>query len=237
MGRKTIIFLDKAVDKIVLAVSILFFLVCFYAMFDAVMVYYNANDSSILKYKPTLNDTSALQELSDDAVAWLTVENTNIDYPVMHGKDNSEYLNKNPYGQYSLSGSIFLDSRCKGTFDDVYSLIYGHHMDYGSMFGALDNYIKPDFFNEHKKGTLITVGGKGFQIDFFACIKAPANEEIIFNPVRSKTKSLLDFLEKNAEIYEQPPGSGEHIIALSTCQSAETIERMIVFGTLTPIKK
>ena len=212
------------------------FLICFYAMFDAVMVYYNANDSSILKYKPTVNDTSALQELSDDAVAWLTIDNTNIDYPVMQGKDNSEYLNRKPYGKYSLSGSIFLDSRCDNEFNDIYSLIYGHHMDYGSMFGALDNFIKPDFFNEHKKGTLITIGGTGYQIDFFACIKAPANEEIIFNPIRSKNNSLLDYLQQNAEIYEQPLEGGEHIIALSTCQSAETIERMIVFGTLTPIK-
>lgn len=236
MSRKAIIILDKTVDRIVLAVSLLFFLICFYAMFDAVMVYYNANDRSILKYKPTVDDTSALQELSDDAVAWLTIDNTNIDYPVMQGKDNSEYLNRNPYGKYSLSGSIFLDSRCDNEFNDIYSLIYGHHMDYGSMFGALDNFIKPDFFNEHKKGTLITIGGTGYQIDFFACIKAPANEEIIFNPIRSKNNSLLDYLQQNAEIYEQPLEGGEHIIALSTCQSAETIERMIVFGTLTPIK-
>lgn len=42
-------------------------------------------------------------------VAWLTIDDTKIDYPVMQGKDNTEYLNKDPYGDYALAGSIFLD--------------------------------------------------------------------------------------------------------------------------------
>ena len=127
MLRKTIKIVDKGIDRIVLIVSLLFFLICIYAMIDAVMVYYNANDQSVLKYKPHgKEDAAILRELSDDAVAWLTVDNTSIDYPVMQGKTNSEYLNKDPYGDYSLSGSIFLDSRCDGEFKDEYSLLYGH---------------------------------------------------------------------------------------------------------------
>lgn len=232
MFRKTIKAMDKTLDRIILIVSLLFLLICVYAMIDAVMVYYNANDTSILKYKPTLSDTSMLMELSDDAVAWLTVDDTNIDYPVMQGEDNSEYLNKDPYGKYSLSGSIFLDSRCKSDFTDDYSLIYGHHMEYGSMFGALDEFIKPAYFASHKTGQLITVGGAGYKIHLFACVKAQATERVIFDPPESSNKKLLQFLEKHAAIYE-PIDAKEQIIALSTCQSAETIERMIVFGTMT----
>ena len=236
MFRKTIKLMDKTVDRIVLVISLLFFLICIYAMIDAVMVYYNANDTSILKYKPTLSDTSSLQELSDDAVAWLTVDDTNIDYPVMQGEDNSVYLNKDPYGKYSLSGSIFLDSRCARDFSDPYSLIYGHHMEYGAMFGALDEFAKPDYFNAHRTGTLITVGGKGYHIDIFACAKAQATEPVVFSPPESSNEALLAFLEANALHYEAPQGGADApIIALSTCQSAETIERMIVFGTLTEI--
>ena len=232
MLRKTIKIVDKGIDRIILIVSLLFFLICIYAMIDAVMVYYNANDQSILKYKPHgKEDAAILRELSEDAVAWLTVNNTNIDYPVMQGKTNSEYLNKDPYGDYSLSGSIFLDSRCDGKFTDAYSLLYGHHMDYGSMFGALDEFIKPDYFSAHRTGTLITVGGEEYKINFFAAAKAPADEDIIFNPTKTKNEKLLDYLKTNAAIYEEPQDRG-HIIALSTCQSAENIERMLVFGVL-----
>ncbi len=173
-----------------------------------------------------------MRELSEDAVAWLTVDNTGIDYPVMQGNDNSEYLNKDPYGNYSLSGSIFLDSRCDGEFKGDYSLLYGHHMEYGAMFGALDEFIKPDYFNSHKTGSLVTSGGDVYSITFFACIKAQASERIIFDPTNVTKSTLMKYLEKNAKIFEKPTDDKLRIIALSTCQSAETIERMIVFGVL-----
>ncbi|MEE3428990.1 MAG: class B sortase [Ruminococcus sp.] len=234
MLRKSIKFVDKSIDRIVIIVSLLFFLICIYAMIDAVMVYYNANDQSVLKYKPHgKEDASMLQNLSKDAVAWLTVDGTNIDYPVMQGKTNSEYLNKNPYGDYSLSGSIFLDSRCDGKFKDAYSLLYGHHMDYGSMFGALDEFIKPKYFYTHRTGKLITTDGDEYSITFFAAAKAPADEDIVFDPPHTTNKKLLKYLKSKAAVFEKPRDS-EHFIALSTCQSAANIERMLVFGELTP---
>ena len=116
MLRKTIRFMDSAVNRIVAILCLLLFLICLYAMIDAVNVYLNANDKSVLKYKPQLGHGSeVLGELSDDAVAWLTIDNTSIDYPVMQGRNNEEYINKDPFGEFSLSGSIFLD-RIVGTF-------------------------------------------------------------------------------------------------------------------------
>ena len=234
MLRKTIKFVDKSIDRIVIIVSLLFFLRCIYAMIDAVMVYYNANDQSALKYKPQgKEDAAVLRELSKDAVAWLTIDDTTVDYPVMHGKTNSDYLNKNPYGDYSLSGSIFLDSRCDGKFKDSYSLLYGHHMEYGAMFGALDEFIKPEYFYTHRTGKLITTGGDEYGISFFAAVKAPGDEDIIFDPPNTSNKKLLKFLKSKATTFIDPQVS-DHFIALSTCQSAENIERMLVFGILTP---
>ena len=140
MNRKVIIFCDKLFDRLIVLVSLLFFLICAYAMYDAAMVYYNANDTSVLKYKPDLTNPEVLKEISKDAIAWITVDDTKIDYPVMQGKNNNEYLNKDPFGKYSLSGSIFLDSRNSSDFSDPFSVLYGHHMDYGAMFGALDEF-------------------------------------------------------------------------------------------------
>lgn len=231
MLRTAIKAIDRLIDRIVFIVSLLFLLICFYAMYDAAMTYYNANDTSILKYKPTgSRDASKLEKLSKDAVAWIKVDNTNIDYPIMQGKDNSEYLNKNPQGEYSLSGSIFLDCNCDGNFKDDYSLLYGHHMDYGVMFGALDEYIKPNYFKTHQYGKLITKKGDEYNITFFASVKANATEKIIFDTVNVNNVKLLDYLKRNALIFKQPYDKKLHIIALSTCQSAENIERMIVIG-------
>ena len=236
MGRKTVIFFDKLFDRIVILASLLFFLVCLYAMYDAAMVYYNANDTSILKYKPDLDNPEVLREISEDAIAWITVDGTGIDYPVMQGKDNSEYLNKSPFGKFSLSGSIFLDARNKSDFSDAYSLLYGHHMEYGAMFGALDKYKDKTYFASHRTGQLITVGGKGYNIRFFAAAIVQGTDSVVFRPDITTPDRLLKRLSRSAITYEPPETKGDlKLIALSTCQGADTIERMVVFGVLEEI--
>ena len=235
MLRKSIIISHKTINAVVAIVAALLFLICLYAMIDAYMVYVGANDSGILKYKPESGNTEKLREMSEDAVAWLTVDDTRIDYPVMQGENNTEYLNKAPNGEFSLSGSIFLDSRNDKSFGDPYSLIYGHHMEYGAMFGSLDGYADREYFDAHKTGTLTVIKGAEYKITFFASCKAQATEKVIFDPPQSDKKSLLDYLSKNALNDEpQEVDTGAKLIALSTCQSAESNERMIVFGVLTP---
>ena len=233
MLRKSIIVAHKSINIIVVIVSLLLFLICLYALIDAVMIYNGANDSGIMKYKPAAGNTEELRELSADAVAWITVDGTRIDYPVMQGKTNAEYLNKDPYGEFSLSGSIFLDSRNDSSFRDPYSLVYGHHMEYGAMFGALDKYKDKTYFDAHRTGSLTVVNGEEYHIKFFAVCKAQATEKVIFDPPESSNQALLAYLKKHAIIYD-PRGvsAGSKLIALSTCQSAESYERMIVFGTL-----
>ena len=233
MLRKSIIISHKTINAIVVIVAALLFLICLYAMIDAYMVYVGANDSGILKYKPESGNTEKLREMSEDAVAWLTVDDTRIDYPVMQGENNTEYLNKAPNGEFSLSGSIFLDSRNEKMFSDPYSLVYGHHMEYGAMFGSLDEYAGKEFFDAHKTGSLIVANDTEYQITFFAACKAQATEKIIFDPPESDNPSRLEYLSKNALIYyPQEVDASSKLIALSTCQSAESNERMIVFGTL-----
>ena len=151
----------------------------------------------------------------------------------MQGENNTEYLNKAPNGEFSLSGSIFLDSRNDKSFGDPYSLIYGHHMEYGAMFGSLDGYADREYFDAHKTGTLTVIKGAEYKITFFASCKAQATDKVIFDPPESSNQALLEYLNKHAIIYD-PHGvsAGSKLIALSTCQSAESNERMIVFGTL-----
>lgn len=236
MSRKVVVFFDKLFDRTVVLVSLLLFLICIYAMFDAAMVYYNANDTSVLKFKPDLTNPEILKEISENAIAWITVDDTKIDYPVMQGKNNSEYLNKDPFGKYTLSGSIFLDSRNRGDFTDRYSLLYGHHMDYGAMFGALDEFKKQDFFDSHRTGRLITVGGTAYDIRFFAASMVLATNQLVFHPAYTDPEALVEELAETAMIFEPPETEGElKLIALSTCQGADTIDRMVLFGVMKAI--
>ena len=236
MLRKTIRFVDSAVNRIVAILCLLLFLICLYAMIDALNIYMNANDKSVLKYKPEIGHGEILQEISEDAIAWLTVDGTSIDYPVMQGRNNDEYLNKDPFGKFSLSGSIFLDSRNSADFSDPYSMLYGHHMEHGAMFGALDYFIEQSYFDQHRTGTLTTVSGQDYNLRFFAACKAYATEKTVFDPPDTTNEQLLQFIQKNAAIYEpQGVNADSRILALSTCQSAENVERMIVFGIMIPV--
>ncbi|MGL4797173.1 MAG: sortase domain-containing protein, partial [Paraclostridium sp.] len=75
---------------------------------------------------------------------WITVDNTNIDYPVVQSKDNEYYLSKDFYNQDSSSGSIFMDYRNK--FDDKNIILYGHNMKNKTMFNNILKFKEENFF-------------------------------------------------------------------------------------------
>ena len=228
---------NRAFDRIVIVIAILCFLICTYALIDTIHVYYHANDNSLLAFRPDFDsDTNKLGKLSKECIAWIKVNKTKIDYPVMQGEDNSKYLNMDPYGEYSLSGSIFLDYRNNPAFTDDYSLLYGHHMEQGAMFGALDKYLKEDYFNKHKSGWLKTNKNKKYKIKFFAVLEGQATNTLIFAPTSTSINDLNQYITKHAKYSDNTPSHSKKIIALSTCKYPDTEDRIIIFGHLEEAK-
>lgn len=228
--KKAIRIIDGLIDRGLFLLFILIFLMGAYALYDSYMVYNDAVDSDILKFKPGYgSDEEIDKEIEGRMVAWLTMDDSNIDYPVMQGDDNSEYLSKDPFGDYSLAGSIFLDSRNAPDFTDSYSLIYGHHMEHDMMFGALDAWLKKDYCDKHLTGELI-VDDTTYELQVFAVVEAEATREEIFAPTEVDDSIVLNYIKDNACIlYEEHiPKEGEKIVALSTCKFPDTAERTIV---------
>ena len=84
-----------------------------------------------------------------DCIGWLSIDGTNISYPVMHTpSDPQKYLRRNFYGEYSQSGVLFLDGRCN--LQSTNLIIYGHNMRNGTMFSDLKKYVDRDFLNAHR---------------------------------------------------------------------------------------
>ena len=183
-------------------VCFILLLLSVYCLYDMWYIFDNATDKNMLKYKPTAEEgVPSNAPITEDMVAWLTIDDTKIDYPVMQADDNVKYLNLNPYGEYSLSGSLFLDSRNASDFTDDYSIIYGHHMEYGKMFGALDEFLDEDYLCDHKSGTLI-VGrnsDKVYKLEIFAAIHVNAKVSEIFDFDNSVITQ--DYIEKHADVY------------------------------------
>ena len=223
-------FIDRLTDIILLLFFLILILIGFYTMYDTVLIYNAADGEDLRTFKPIVTDGEVgwdMSALSEDVVAWLTVDDTGIDYPIMQGKNNSEYLNKDPYGNYSVSGSIFLDYRNAPDFSDDYSLIYGHHMEYGHMFGVLDDFKNKEFFDAHRTGTLI-VKNTVYKIQFFASFEADGLTREIFIP--DSAKDALQYAANHAMIWYEPEEG--KLIALSTCKFPETTERTILFGVI-----
>ncbi|MBR9945076.1 class B sortase [Clostridiaceae bacterium Marseille-Q4145] len=228
MLKKMVRLLDRVEDFIGLLACLILFLTGLYAMVDSYLVYQHANDDSLLKFKPGYEGEVAEQPIQGNMVAWLIVDDTTIDYPVMQGETNEEYLNKDPYGNYSMSGSIFLDSRNAGDFTDDYSLIYGHHMEGDYMFGPLHYFLEQDFLDTHRTGELV-VGDVIYEITFFAALEASATQELIFNPTEHPAENVLDYVKDHAQSCENETGEGT-LIALSTCKYPDSVDRVLLFG-------
>jgi len=90
-----------------------------------------------------------LLEINSDIVGWIRIENTGIDYPVVQSGDNDYYLKHNVEKQPSTRGSIFMDYRNTNLNDNIHTVIYGHDMKDGSMFGMLSKYKDAAYYHEH----------------------------------------------------------------------------------------
>ena len=234
--KKAVRILDRAEDIVLFLLCAMWFLIGIYAMADSYLVYRHANDESLLKYKPGYETNSqSTKEIKGNMAAWLTVDDTNIDYPVMQGKDNEEFLNKDPYGDYSLSGSIFLDCRNNADFTDSYSLIYGHHMEGNYMFGAINSFLKEKFFEEHKTGKLI-VNDTEYDLKIFAAMDTEATQDIIFSPTEFELSDVLKYIKENSKYYREDMTKDlteeSRIVARSTCKYPESVYRVVAFAVM-----
>ena len=143
--RKVIVSIDRNIDRALTVLFLIILALGAYFIYDSWYVFNHSALDRIPGY--VWNGPETLAELPEEAIAWIEIDDTPISSPIMQGKTNKDYLNKNPYGEYSLSGSIFLDYRNSKYFTDEYSVLYGHHMSGGYMFGILDEYMDEKFFD------------------------------------------------------------------------------------------
>lgn len=231
--RKALHFADNLIFYAVFLVLIALLVFGAYSIWDN----HRIEDEGMAKqydmYKPEPNDTKSFSELvkiNPDVLGWLTVNGTGIDYPLVQGKDNDEYMNKTPDLKFALSGSIFLDSACSRDFSDFNTIIYGHHIEGDAMFGSIDRFRKKKFFDSHEKGSVF-YGGSKYRIRIFAFLTVDAYDTGIYSfPKDEASKQrYLSYIRQRAEKYRDiGVDTGDRIIVMSTCMTDETNGRYIL---------
>ena len=181
-------------------------------------------------YQP--HSVSDLLSINSECFGWISIAGTNINYPVMHTPNNPQkYLNRNFYGEYSLSGTPFLDSRC--TDDSTNLIIYGHHMNNVTMFAVLCNYTSKSYGEKHPRIILETKDG-AFAYSVFSVMKVKSDDDWYRFTTVGTEKSYNSRIEyaKEKSIYDTgiTPVYGQQILTLSTCYGYNQDDRILVLA-------
>ena len=234
---------NQILNIIVMGIILSLFLYGGYSLWDTYMSAKSAFLSDdLLSYKPQPGEgenpsLEDLMAINKDVAGWITIDDTHIDYPVVQGKDDMEYINKDVYGDFALSGAIFLQSANQPDFSDPYNLIYGHHMSNGAMFGDVVEFADEEYFATHETGTLY-LPEKTCSITFFACVETDAMDSQIYGYIgepdtTGQMQQLLQYVQEHAVQYRDiGVTSQDSVIALSTCAESATNGRVVLFGKL-----
>lgn len=147
--------------KLIFCISIIVFLITSFELVTIYLDYKKIDDTyndviyNVVKQEEETSkyltiDWDSLHDINDEVIAWLYIEDTNINYPIMHYSDNDYYLYKDIHKDYSIAGSIFVDARNEQPFIDNNTVIHGHNMKNGSMFNSLAKYVTSEDYRKDK---------------------------------------------------------------------------------------
>lgn len=161
----------------------------------------------------------ALQEDNEDVVGWINIDDTKIDYPVLHSADNQEYLTEDFNREESAGGSIFMDYRNDIDTLGQNTIVYGHRMKDGSMFQHLTKFLDKDFYDKHQTFDVEMLNGS-YEAEIFAVYNTMTD----FYYIQTDFENDADFEQliaesKNKSEYETgvDVSADDNIITLSTC--------------------
>jgi len=181
-------------------------------------------------------DFEKLQEENSDIIAWIYGEDTPLNYPIVQSEDNSYYLRRLTNGKYNIAGTLFADFRNFDDFSDMNTVIYGHNMNNGSMFGFILNYRKQEYYDTHKTAYILTPD-KNFKIHFVAGMTVKSNDKIYNIPMLSEEREdIIKWITSNSDfVSEREIKESDRLITLSTCSYSFKNARYILVGVLEEI--
>ena len=188
--------------------------------------------------KTILPELTELYRQNNDLVGWICVEDTNINYPVMQTVDNPNYYLKRGFDkEYSSYGCPYVQEDCDVLKPSDNLVIYGHHMNNGSMFADLEKFKDEDFWRGHKTIAFNTLTEKN-EYEILAVFKTVVYTD---SPEAFKYYRFTDaqspeefdaYIDKCKELSLYNTGVsaeyGDKLITLSTCEYSRTNGRLVV---------
>ena len=168
-----------------------------------------------------------LQKQNPDIIGWIEIENTDINFPVLQGTDNSFYMNHDYQKKYSFNGSIFLDANYKWNPPSSNLLIYGHNMKNNTMFQSLLKYKSINFYKQHPNIRFSTINEDAYYeiISVLETRVFYASDKNVFRYyyfINAQNETEYNEFVNNAKkesLYDtgKTASYGEQLLTLSTC--------------------
>lgn len=193
----------------------------------------NSNGSDGLS---VLSQYELLHQKNADFWGWIQIEDTSVNYPVMHTPlEPEKYLRANFDGEYSYSGLPFLDADCTENSDNL--LIYGHNMINGSMFTDLTKYKSKSFWETHPTIKLDTLYQQyEYEVIFAFYDRVYSKNENVFkfyqfhdaDSEQDFSDAIADFQSK--QLYDTGIDAtfGDQLLTLVTCEYHAANGRFVV---------
>jgi len=237
--------LHKNISKIITVVCLTVFIYASYSLLNIFLNYYQnqnvMNDVQDAYYHESSRSVASAQKVKQDShensnsirsgfdellnqneqvVGWITIEDTEIDYPILQSDNNIDFLTEDFNGNESIAGSIFLDYRNDIASSDQNVVVYGHRMKDGSMFQHLTKFLDEDFFESHKTFTFDTLYDS-YEAEIFAVY----NTLIDFNYIRTDFANDEEYDQLLSEIQDKSIyqtntelSVDDQMLTLSTCE-------------------
>lgn len=184
-------------------------------------------------------DWNALSHMNEDFAGWLYIPDTIIHYPIVHGKDNSYYLTHTFDKKSNKCGAIFMDAGNEKDFSSKNTILHGHNMKTGKMFGSLRKYEKKEFWAKHPY-IYVILEKNILKYEIFASSRTTAGSDVYTMEFESE-ESFASYLEKRMSnrLYDtgMEVGKEDVILTLSTCTSDTEEGRRVVQAKLVEVKE
>lgn len=199
----------------------------------------DAQPSSPLEEEEIPVDFASLQQMNPDIYAWIRIEGTEIDYPVVQSaEDDSYYLNHTVEGKEGYPGSIYSESVNSKDFSDFNTILYGHNMKDGSMFQNLHKYQDAAYMEEHPT-VIIYTPDQVLRYRIFAAVtysdvhlayafeyQTETGRQAFLDSV-CNTRNMSDVVDRDVEVTAE-----DRILTLSTCIGSQPEKRLLVEAVL-----
>lgn len=188
-------------------------------------------DGEVIAASPV--DFDSLRKINDEIIGWIKVTALDISYPIAQAEDNEYYLHNTFQKTYNFAGCIFMDYLNNSDMTDPNTLIYGHNMKNGSMFGKLKNFYEEGVYEKSPYFWIYTPD-KIYKYEIFSCSEVYAESktyQMNFESDEDFQKYLNDAVERSVVKSKTAVTSKDKVVTLSTCTGNDAT-RFIVQGKL-----